>query len=200
MYLYGASGHGKVIAEIAEEINIKIDAFIDANEKVDKILNYKVLHKLPKSPIEMIISIGDNLVRKNIVDANPQFKYITLFHPNSFISKRANIGSGSVIMAGVSINSETYIGSHCIVNTNSSIDHECQLEDYVHISPNVGLAGNVTIGEGTHVGIGANIIQQVKIGKWCIIGAGSVVINDVPDYAVVVGNPGQIIKFNIHKK
>jgi acetyltransferase EpsM len=36
----------------------------------------------------------------------------------------------------------------------------------------------------------------VKIGKWATIGAGAVIINDVPDYAVVVGNPGKVIKFN----
>jgi acetyltransferase-like isoleucine patch superfamily enzyme len=58
------------------------------------------------------------------------------------------------------------------------------------------LAGNVTVGEGSHVGIGASVIQGVVIGKWTVIGAGAVVLNDVPDYAVVVGNPGKIIKVN----
>jgi acetyltransferase EpsM len=54
----------------------------------------------------------------------------------------------------------------------------------------------VFVGEGTQVGIGACVIQGVKIGKWATIGAGAVIINDVPDYAVVVGNPGKVIKFN----
>ena len=64
------------------------------------------------------------------------------------------------------------------------------------MSPNVSLAGNVTIGEGSHIGIGSCVIQGIKIGKWATIGAGAVIIKDVPDYAVVVGNPGTIIKFN----
>jgi acetyltransferase EpsM len=58
------------------------------------------------------------------------------------------------------------------------------------------LAGNVFVGEGTHVGIGASIIPGVKIGKWVIIGAGTIILNDVPDYAVIVGNPGKIIRYN----
>jgi acetyltransferase EpsM len=59
----------------------------------------------------------------------------------------------------------------------------------------VALAGNVVVGEGAHIGIGAAVIQNVKIGKWATIGGGAVIIRDVPDYAVVVGNPGRVIKY-----
>jgi acetyltransferase EpsM len=58
------------------------------------------------------------------------------------------------------------------------------------------LAGNVLVGEGTQIGINATIRQGIKIGKWATIGAGAVIIKDVPDYAVVVGNPGKIIRYN----
>jgi len=194
MYLYGASGHGKVIAEIAEENNISIDAFIDDDLSKEKLLNYPVIHEIPNKSIDAVISIGNNLIRKNIVFDNQNFKYKNLFHPKSVISQRAKINEGTVIMAGVTINSEVEIGKHCIINTNASIDHDCIIEDFVHISPNVSLAGHVHIMEGTHVGIAATIIQDIKIGKWCTIGAGSVVLKDVPDGATVVGNPGRIIK------
>lgn len=197
MYLFGASGHGKVIAEIAEANNIKIDFFIDQNRLINKILDYPVIHESPYSKIDIIISVGNNFLRKKIVNSNSNFNFIKLFHPNSHISKRVLIGDGSVVMSGVSVNSETIIGNHCIINTNSSIDHECQIGNYVHISPNSALAGNVIVDEGSHIGIGASVIQGIKIGKWCTIGAGAVVINDVPDYAVVVGNPARIIKYNL---
>lgn len=45
------------------------------------------------------------------------------------------------------------------------------------------------------MGIGASIIQGITIGKWATIGAGTVIIQDVPDYAVVVGIPGKIIRY-----
>jgi acetyltransferase EpsM len=64
----------------------------------------------------------------------------------------------------------------------------------VHISPNSTLCGNVKVGEGTHIGAGATILPNIEIGKWCKIGAGSVVTKKIPDYSVVVGIPGKIIK------
>lgn len=194
MYLYGASGHGKVVAEIAEENGYYIDAFIDENVSKKKMLGYSVLHEPPQKNIDIVISIGNNRIRKNIVDQSSLFNYVTLLHPRSSVSKRVQMEEGTVVMSGVTINAAVTVGKHCIINTNSSIDHDCVLEDFVHISPNAALGGSVYVGEGTHVGIGANVIQGIKIGKWCTIGAGTVIISDVPDGSTVVGNPGRIVK------
>ncbi|MHA6697205.1 acetyltransferase [Chryseobacterium sp. A321] len=194
MYLIGASGHGKVIADIAELNDFKIKAFIDEDKTKNSFVDYPVLHTFPQNKVIATICIGNNVIRKRIYEANTHMSFRTLIHPNSTVSNRAKIEEGTVVMAGVTVNSECMIGKHCILNTNASIDHDCAIEDFAHISPNVGLAGNVTIGEGTHVGIGANVIQGVKIGKWCTIGAGAVILGDVPDYSTVVGNPGRIIK------
>jgi sugar O-acyltransferase, sialic acid O-acetyltransferase NeuD family len=194
MYLFGASGHGKVIAEIAENNNLKIDGFIDTDINKTTLLGYDVFHKGPEESLEIIIAIGNNEVRKRIVMDNTLFAYPTLVSPNANISRRSVLGIGTVIMAGVSINIDASIGQHCIINTNASVDHDCVIGDFVHLSPNVALAGNVHVGEGTHVGIGACVIQGINIGKWCTIGAGAVVIKDIPDGCTVVGNPGRIIK------
>lgn len=196
MYLFGASGHGKVIAEIAEACDFKIKAFIDADMTKNELLDYPVIHSIPKEVECLLISIGNNRVRKKVVLENSNLNYLSLFHPSAIISKRTTVKSGTVIMSGVVVNSNTQIGSHCIINTNASVDHDCIIEDFVHISPNVALAGNVMIGEGTHIGVGASIIPGVTIGKWCIIGAGAVIVNDIPDGATVVGVPGRIIKFH----
>ncbi|KMQ68966.1 acetyltransferase [Chryseobacterium sp. FH2] len=197
MYLYGASGHGKVVAEVAEECGYHIEAYIDEYLSEEKVLNYPVLHTVPPHDIEVLISIGNNRVRKEIVNQHQLFSYITLLHPKAIISKSVKIEEGTIVMPGVTINAVAEIGKHCIINTNASIDHECIIEDFVHISPNAALAGGVYVGEGTHIGIGVNIIQGIKIGKWCTIGAGSVIISDVPDGSTVVGNPGKIIKVKV---
>ena len=198
LYLFGASGHAKVIIEIAEALSMKVGGLVDNNPAIRNLLGYPVANEIRKEyaeNAEFIISIGNNAIRKRIA-AEYQLNYISLAHPSSSVSARSEIADGSVVMAGVVVNSEAKVGKHCILNTNCSIDHDCILGDYVHISPNAALAGDVTIGEGTHVGIGACIIQGVKVGKWCTIGAGAVVIRDVPDYATVVGNPARIIKIN----
>ena len=194
LYLYGASGHGMVIAEIAEQNNITLKGFIDKDVSKINVLGRPVLHTIPEHNINIIISIGSNKIRKQMVDQHTRFSYPTLRHPFSTLSKRATLGEGTVVMAGAVINVDVNIGKHCIINTNASIDHECQIGDFVHISPNVALAGNVVIGEGTHIGIGASVIPGINIGKWCTVGAGAVIIRDIPDGATVVGNPGRIIK------
>lgn len=193
LFLFGASGHGKVILEIAEQLGIPVGGFIDADPGITLVAGYPVMREVPL-PAPMVISIGNNRTRARIAMSHPGNIYPVLIHPRSWVSPRAIVGAGTVVMSGATIHTETRIGRHCIINTNASADHECHISDYVHISPNAALAGDVAVGEGTHIGIGACVIQGVRIGKWCTIGAGAVVIRDVPDYAVVVGNPGRVIR------
>lgn len=61
--------------------------------------------------------------------------------------------------------------------------------------------GEVIIDEGSFIGMGARIMPGVKIGKNCVIGANSVITKSIPDYSVVVGIPGKIIKrFDMEKR
>lgn len=204
--LIGASGHGKVVAEIAELLDYEILGFMDAKPSGPQLLGYPVFHSMSEEmrriasdeeERNVVISIGTNISRKRVAEHYSHFNYPILQHPSATISRRSEIGKGTVVMPGVSLNCDVRVGKYCILNTNASIDHDCTIADYVHISPNVALAGNVTIGEGTHVGIGACVIQGVRIGKWCTIGAGAVIIRDVPDGATVVGSPGRVIKQDV---
>lgn len=196
--LYGASGHGKVIADLLMAANYDVVAFFDDNPADDSLLSIPVYHSSRLNQIEvdgLILSVGNNKIRKKLADNLGEF-FLKAIHPAAVLSPYHQIGEGSVVMAGVIVNPLVKIGKHCIINTGALIEHDCFIDDFVHISPRVALAGNVSIGEGTHVGIGASVIQGVKIGKWVTIGAGTVVIKDIPDYAVVVGTPGKIIKYN----
>lgn len=198
-YIIGAGGHAKVVVEILESRGNFINAVFDSNPLVENLFDFTVTRTLPasidKDVHSVLVCIGNNSLRKKVVES-VSYGYGQAIHPNSSISSRSDIGEGTVVMAGACINSGTTIGAHCIINTNASVDHDCYIGDYVHISPNAALAGNVNISEGAHIGIGACIIQGIKIGKWATVGAGAVVIADIPNYAVVVGNPGRIIKYN----
>ena len=196
MYIIGAGGHGKVIAELAKLNGLNVLAFIDENKAVVKTSNIQVIHMFPLDSVCAAVAIGNNLARKRIAMSN-HYHYPTLIHSRANVSSQTVIGAGSVVIAGATINIDAEIGEHVIINTNASVGHDCVISNYVHVAPNVALAGNVMVGEGTHIGMGATVIQGIKIGKWCVIGAGSVVIKDVPDGAMVVGNPASIIKFQI---
>lgn len=196
MILFGASGHAKVILDIFKQNGVVVSCIYDDDPKVTEIFSVPVRINSLKSDEkeDAVISIGNNKIRKSISEKLPHLNYLTSIHPSAVISEFSEIGKGTVIMANVTVNPDVKIGDHCILNTGCVIEHDCSLGDFVHISPNAALAGNVFVGEGTQIGIGAAVIQGIKIGKWVTVGAGAVIIKDIPDYAVVVGNPGKIIK------
>jgi len=198
IYLYGAGGHAKVIIDILEMQGNTVAGIFDDN-LTKKVWNFPTLAfpgPFDFSKDELIISIGNNLIRERISKTIANF--LTAIHPSSVVSRYASIAEGSVIMAGAIINASTTIGNHCIINTNASVDHDCVLQDFVHISPNVTLCGDVFVGKCSHIGAGAVIIPGKKIGINSVVGAGSVVISDVQDNTVVVGNPARFIKINNH--
>ena len=192
MYLYGASGHAKVIKDIIEATGGRIDGLIDDNPMVANLSGIPVAHSY-NGECPLIISIGKNEIRKKIAK-RLHTTFDKAIHPSAIISPSAHIGDGSVVMQGSIIQADARIGSHCIINTGASIDHECVVGDYVHISPHATLCGNVEVGEGTWIGAGTTIIQGVKIGRWCTIGAGSVVSKNIPDGYLAVGNRCKLIK------
>jgi sugar O-acyltransferase (sialic acid O-acetyltransferase NeuD family) len=198
MIIYGASGHGLVIHDILTKSGYTDLRFVDDAEKIDwiggKVIRPQALAS-GTNP-EAILAVGNNWARKKLASSK-DFRYKTGIHPSAILAIPTEfIGEGTVIMAGVIINPEVKIGRHVIINTAATVDHECIIADFVHISPNATLSGDVLIGEGTHIGAGAVVIQGIRVGKWASIGAGAVVIRDVPDYAVVVGNPAKILKYN----
>ncbi|MBQ8864079.1 MAG: acetyltransferase [Rikenellaceae bacterium] len=194
MYLYGASGHAKVIIEILEACGTAIDGLWDDYTSRTELLGYPVKRYNGESN-PTIISIGNNQIRQRIA-SQLECEWGCAVHPSAIVSKRAQIGCGTVVMHGAIIQADAKIGQHAIINTGATIDHECVVGDFAHISPNATLCGNVTVGEGTHIGAGAVVIPGITIGKWSTIGAGAVVINDVPDNVVVVGNPAKLINNN----
>lgn len=192
MYLYGASGHGKVIKDIIEAQGGEVEGFVDDNPELSCYCGKPVLHNADGlSPI--IVSIGDNKTRKIIVE-KLSCSFGIAIHPSAIIPPSAKIGEGTVIMPGAIINADAVIGKHCIINTGASVDHECVIGDYCHIAPHATLCGQVHVGEGTLVGVGASVIPCITIGKWCTIGAGAAVVGDVPDNATVVGVPAKMLK------
>ena len=191
MYLYGASGHGKVIKEILESQGRQVDGFIDDNPEVTELAGLPVQHSM-EDVDEVIVSIGVNQTRKKVVEKIHAKIAKPAIHEKAVVSPSAQIGEGTVVMAGAVINADAKIGKHCIINTEASVDHDCVIGDYVHIAPGAHICGGVHIGEGTLVGVGVSVIPCQHIGQWSIIGAGAAVVSDIPDGVVAVGVPAKV--------
>ena len=195
MYLYGASGHGRVIREILESQGRTVDGFVDDDPRLTELDGLPVRHSA-EGIDELLVSIGNNATRRAAVDRLTARFAAAAVHARAVVSATASLGEGTAVMAGAVINAAARIGRHCIVNTGASVDHECVVGDYAHIAPHATLCGQVHVGEGTLVGAGASVIPCVSIGKWCVIGAGAAVVEDIPDYSVAVGVPARVIKIS----
>ncbi len=199
LLIIGASGHGKVVADIALKLNIWKDiAFLDDNEAIIETMGLHVIgtskdafNYLEKA--DLIVAIGDNKTRQKILqeleEAGASIR--TLIHPSAIIGGHVGIGIGTVVMAGAIINCDTIIGEGCIINTGAIIEHDNIIEDYVHISPGAMIAGTVKIGKSTWVGIGSKVCNNLSITSDCVIGAGAVVLNNIQDSGTYVGVPAR---------
>ena len=198
MFLYGASGHAKVIIDSLKAMGVSVAGLFDDNLEVKSLLDYPVYGAFDAERFgddALIVSVGVNNIRKKIVDKLPvNILYGKAIHPSAVVSEYASVDMGTVVMQGAIIQASAVVGKHCIINTGASVDHDCIVGDFVHISPHATLCGDVTVGEGSWIAAGAIIIPGVKIGKWCVIGAGSVVTKDIPDYSLAAGNRCKIIK------
>lgn len=200
VFVFGASGHAKVVIDILELTKGTRVAFVvdDATRTHGgTICGYPVIggrdallarRRKVKSGI---IAIGDNAARARIAAwlAEQGFRAARAVHPAATIARDVEIGDGTAVMAGVVINRETRIGSHVIVNTGASVDHDCAIGDCAHIAPGCHLCGGVRIGAGAFLGAGTTVIPGVTIGAQAVVGAGSAVLQDIPDGARVAGSP-----------
>jgi sugar O-acyltransferase (sialic acid O-acetyltransferase NeuD family) len=198
--ILGASGHGKVVAEIAELNGYQEIIFFDDRwPSLISVEHWEVsgdTASLLATASEydlVVVAIGDNATRcekqRELIDAGAKFN--VLVHPSAIISKYANIKVGTVVMANAVVNPFSHIGPSCIINTKSVVEHDCRLAQGVHISPNASLAGGVEVGENSWIGIGSQVKQLVEIGREVTVGAGTTVINHVPDFHTVVGSPAK---------
>jgi len=195
LILIGASGNGKVCADIAKLVGCTDIVFLDDNPNLKQCGRYKVIGKTDEARNldgDIFVAIGDCVTRKKFCQAY-EGRLMTLIHPDAVIAEDVEIGIGSAVMAGVVINSGTAIGKGCIVNTSSSVDHDCKIGDYVHVAVGAHLSGTVTVGENVWIGAGSVINNNVSICGDCVIGAGAVVTKNISDQGTYVGVPARRI-------
>lgn len=122
------------------------------------------------------------------------------------ISKGVKIGENCVFGQNVFVADNVKIGNRVKVQNNVAIYTGCELEDEVFLGPSCVLT-NVTnprsqvnrqslyektlFRRGSTIGANATLVCGIILGRYAFIGAGAVVTKDVPDYALIVGNPGK---------
>lgn len=203
LIVFGAGGHAKVVIDIIElRGDYEIAGLLDDDLKHSgtRVFGYPVLGTRADLPALLsaqlrhaIVTIGDNASRAEVAAHLEQlgWRFAIAVHPRACIGRGAQIGPGSVVMAGCVVNADAHLGAHVILNTGATVDHDCRIADAVHIAPGCHLCGDVSVGQGTLLGAGSIVTPGVRIGRRAIVGAGSTVIRDVADGARLSGSPAK---------
>ncbi|WP_396633446.1 NeuD/PglB/VioB family sugar acetyltransferase [Maribacter sp. R86514] len=206
--IFGASGHGSVVLDcIEKEGKYNVVGFVDSfKQKGTNINGYQILGSEKDLPylidsfniVGGIVAIGDNWVRKFIVDKIfkivPDFSFINTIHPKAILGKDVLLGCGNVFMPGAIVNANSIVHDFCIINTNSSLGHDGIMDSYSSLAPSVCTGGNLKLGRFSAVSLGANIVNGIEIGQHTIIGAGSLVVDHFGNNIVAYGSPAKIIR------
>jgi sugar O-acyltransferase (sialic acid O-acetyltransferase NeuD family) len=204
LYVYGAGGHGKVVADVGRSAGALPAGFIDDDPArrgtrvfgvplagwQDFLRQYDV-----DDGVVVALGIGDNDARARVADriAASGWEPVTLVHAAATVAPSARLGIGTVVMAGAVVNPDATVGAGCIVNTGAVVEHDNRIGEFTLIGPNAALAGGVEVGTHVLLGIGAVVLPGVRIGDRARVGAGAVVVRDVPAGATVVGVPARRI-------
>lgn len=133
---------------------------------------------------------------------------------NAHIREGASIGAGCIVGADVYVGAGVRVGRNCKIQNQALLYEGLELGDGVFVGPRVCFTndllpravnpdlslksaddwelGHTRVHEGASVGAGSVVITGVTIGRWALVGAGSLVRHDVPDFALVYGQPARI--------
>ena len=203
LVIIGASGHGKVIADIAVRLDYGDIVFLDDDPSVLQCAGFPVVGTSAMAgkvdgDCEYVVAIGNPAVRERI-QGSIDGRLAALVHPDATIGRRVEMGAGSVVMAGAVVNSDAAIGKGAIVNTCASVDHDCRIGDFVHVSVGAHVAGTVNVGERTWLGIGCCVSNNINICHDCMVGAGAAVVRDIDAPGTYVGVPARLLHYNDDK-
>ena len=196
LWIIGAGGHGKVVADIARKNGYDTIAFLDDRGGITSCGGYPVCGKTDRfrdSEGDFFVAIGNPAVRRRFQAALEGHgkNVVTLIHPSAVIGENVTVGAGTVIVAGAVVNPGAAIGKGCIINTCSSVDHDCVIGEYSHISVGAHIAGTVKVGNGVWIGAGATVINNLSVCDGTFLGAGAVAVKNIAEPGIYIGVPAK---------
>lgn len=208
--LYGASGLGTEYLLLAERINsdyrwsdmifVDDDPSKEGQTLADKpIMPFTTaLETYGVDNLQFVLSVGEPAVKdilfKKLKDNG--CKLTNLFAPDLYYSRNATLGEGIVIQLYNGIPPMAVFGNNVLIQGRTCMGHNLVLGDNVVVSSFAFVGGDTVVGKNTYIGPHACVRNGLKIGENVIVGMGSVVTKDIPDNAVVYGNPAKVMRYN----
>lgn len=201
LLIFGASGNGKVVADVAESCGWTDIRFYD--DRVSELSNGRYPWPVvgdaeaffadSVTAAGVFVAIGGNATRRKFVEPllRCEAPLTTLVHPAAVVSRYAVLSQGTLVMPGAVVNAGSKLGMAALINTGATVDHDCRLGDFAHVCPGANLAADVQCGNEVWFGVGCAVRQGIQIGSRVMIGAGAAVVADIGDDCVVKGVPAR---------
>jgi len=203
LLICGTHALAEEVADLADDVEgLEVVGFV---ENMDRERCERPLRGLPVHWVEdigalagthsAIVAIGTTKRSRFTEQVERQgMPFATLIPPTAHVSRRAQVGEGTIVGARCVVGSYSVIGRHVLLNRGAMVGHHTFVGDHVSLMPGANVAGNCGIGEQAFVGLGALVLNDLAIGEGAVVAAGSVVTRDVPAQALVMGAPARIIR------
>jgi sugar O-acyltransferase (sialic acid O-acetyltransferase NeuD family) len=199
--LVGGGGHCRSCIDVIEaEGELEVAGIVERSDSSSSVVvNYPTLgtdvdlpRLLEQYPLALI-TVGQ------ITNAEPRMRLFrtvielgasapVVVSPRAYVSRRAYLGDGVIVLHGAVVNTGASVGANCIINSLALVEHDVSVAPHCHVSTGARLNGGVVVGEGSFIGSGAVIMQGVRIGAGSIVGAGVTVGKDIPENSLVRGS------------
>ncbi len=176
-----------------------VEGFIDdryqpGSQYLDLPILSSIKEHKPQPDNLYVIGIAAPHIKKSIIDALEQ-KGAEFIPVCTRVTKGIHTSLGNTFYGlGAAIGTNSVIGDYNYIESEVLIGHDVHIGRYCHIGPRTFIAGDVRIGDFVMIHGAASIARGVQIGHNAVIGLGAVVMRDVPENAVVMGNPAKQIK------
>ena len=197
LILIGGGGHCKSCIDVIEqEKKYSIAGIVDVPEKKGQtVLGYPIsacdedIPGLARNFL-LFIALGQIKSAEKRVRLYAELKkhgasLPTIISPYAYVSKHAEIGSGTIVMHGATVNADARIGDNCIINSHALIEHDAVIHNHCHIATGAVINGGVRVGEQTFIGCRSMTREYITIGAGSFVAGGMNIYYDLPEQSKV---------------
>lgn len=200
LIVIGAGGHSySCIDAIEQEGKYRIGGLVGLSQEVGSSqFGYEVLatdselDELAKQFQYAFVALGqihspEPRIRLYEESIAAGFVLPSIIAPSAYVSPRAKVGAGTIVMHGAFLNAGVLVGNNCIINTRALLEHNSRVSDHCHISTGVILNGDTSIGTGSFIGSGSVIKEGVSVGVGSLVGMGLALRHNLEDGTKYLG-------------
>jgi len=187
LILVGGGGHCRAVIDVIEaQEAYEIVGILDKQTAVGaEVAGYPVvgddsaLAEWARKGVWFLVTVGQvgpAGTRRRLFEAVRVYtdRFATVISPLAYVSGRATIARGCVVMHHALVNAGAVVGCNAIVNSKALVEHDAVIQKHVHVATGALVNGGALVGEGSFVGSGAVVVQAARVPPETFVKAGSV--------------------------